>query len=64
MPKVPDFYSVNESKITASLRRYHNNGACAPGRDIPKHEQSLGKGPGTEIYELCGDCVKANADGK
>lgn len=64
MPKVPDFYSINEAKKLASERRYHNNGACTPGIDVPKSEQRPGKGPGTEVYKLCGDCVKANTEGK
>ena len=64
MTKVPDFYSINEAKKLATERRYHNNGACAPGRDIPDQEKKFGKGPSTEVYELCGKCVEANAAGK
>lgn len=58
MPKVPEFYSINEAKKPETKRVYHNNSACAPGRDIPEHERRLGKGPSGETYRPCEDCKK------
>jgi hypothetical protein len=60
MPKVADFYSINEAKKPADKRVYHNNGACIPGRDIPAHERRSGTGN----YRLCDDCGRLNRDGK
>ena len=59
MPKVPDFYSINEDKKPAGSRRYHHNSACAPGRDIPNWERK----PGTNGYRLCEDCIKEDQAG-
>jgi len=61
MPKVPDFYSVNEANKPAANRRYHNNNACPPGRDIPQNERRPGDGGG---YSLCEDCARLNRVGK
>ena len=44
MPKVQDFYSINENKKPIEKRVYHDNSACAPGRDIPINERLSGKG--------------------
>jgi hypothetical protein len=60
MPKVADFYSINESSKPPANRVYHNNGACPPGRDIPAHERRSGTGG----YRLCDDCSKLNAQGR
>lgn len=54
MPKVPDFYSINEVNKPANDRVYHNNGACAPGRDIPQNERRPGQGN----YRLCRVCTE------
>jgi len=35
MPRIPEFYSVNEINKPVEKRVYHDNSACAPGRDIP-----------------------------
>jgi hypothetical protein len=60
MPAVPSFYSVNEAVKAAPSRVYHNNGACAPGRDIPPQERRLGTGG----YRLCLDCQRLNVEGR
>jgi hypothetical protein len=60
MPKVQEFYSINETKKQSALRVYHNNSACVPGKDIPAVERRPGKGPGKEVYRLCDDCDKLN----
>lgn len=59
MPKVPAFHSVNEAKKPAANRVHHNNSACAPGRDIPKHERRDGTGG----YRLCDVCTEENRKG-
>lgn len=56
MPKVPDFYSINEADKLALNRVYHDNGACPLGRRIPPNERR----PGTGGYRLCDDCKKLN----
>ncbi len=60
MPKVLEFYSVNEAKKPAANRRYHNNSACPPGRDIPLNERR----PGAGDSSLCEDCARLNREGK
>jgi hypothetical protein len=60
MPKVPEFYSVNEAAKPAANRVYHNNGACRPGQDIPQNERRAGTGG----YRLCDDCQKLNNQGR
>ncbi len=60
MPKVADFYSVNEAIKLAANRVYHNNSACPPGRDIPQHERRQGTGG----YRHCEDCQKLNREGR
>lgn len=60
MPRVPDFYSINEAAKPAAHRVYHNNSACPPGRDIPQHERRSGTGG----YRLCDDCRERNNQGK
>jgi hypothetical protein len=59
MPKVPDFYSINEVNKPANDRVYHNNSACAPGRDIPQNERRLGQGN----YRLCRVCTEETNKG-
>ena len=60
MPRVPDFYSINEVMKPQQNRVYHNNSACAPGRDIPANERR----PGTNAYRLCADCSRLNNEGR
>ena len=60
MPRVADFYSVNEVVKPQQLRVYHNNGACPPGRDIPANERRAG----TNGYRLCDDCARLNREGR
>ena len=56
MAHVPAFHSVNETKKPADQRVYHNNNACAPGRDIPSEERKSGEGG----YKLCNVCAEEN----
>jgi hypothetical protein len=56
MPRVPDFYPVNEASKPAAKRVYHNNDACPKSRDIPQNERRNGTGG----YRLCDDCEKLN----
>ena len=60
MPRVADFYSINEVKKPPANRVYHNNSACPPGRDIPAHERRSG----TNGYRLCNDCAELNKLGR
>jgi hypothetical protein len=60
MPSVSAFYSVNEAKKSPTHRVHHNNGACPPGRDIPRHERQSGTGG----YRLCHDCDNLNRQGR
>jgi hypothetical protein len=60
MPQVATFHSVNEIQKPANLRVHHNNGACAPGRDIPVWERQ----PGTGGFRLCDDCWRLNSQGR
>jgi hypothetical protein len=60
MPKVPDFYSINEVQKPPANRVYHNNSACPPGRDIPANERRSGTGG----YRLCKDCNERNDQGR
>jgi hypothetical protein len=54
MPRVPAFHSINEVTKPVSLRVYHDNSACAPGRDIPQNERRTGDGG----YRHCDVCTK------
>jgi hypothetical protein len=54
MSIVATFYSVNESQKPADKQVHHNNDACGPGKEIPRHERR----PGTGGYRLCKDCQK------
>ena len=60
MPKVAEFYSINEVKKRAANRVHHNNSACPPGRDIPQNERRQGTG----TYRLCDDCIRLNNQGQ
>ena len=60
MTRVPDFYSINEVVKPQHDRVYHNNNACAPGRDIPSNERRAG----TNAYRLCADCSRLNNEGR
>jgi hypothetical protein len=46
------FHSINEVLKPVYKRVYHNNTACAPGRDVPSWERKLG----TNNYRLCEVC--------
>jgi hypothetical protein len=59
MPKILPFHSVNEARKPLVNRRYHDNSACAPGRDIPQNERKEGNGG----YKLCEDCERLDARG-
>jgi hypothetical protein len=59
MPKVPNFYSMNELLKPVIDRVYHNNEACAPGREISATDRR----EDSTIYSLCGDCVLLNTQG-
>jgi hypothetical protein len=60
MPKVQDFYSINENKKPIEKRVYHDNSACAPGRDIPINERLSGKGG----YRHCDVCTDETNKGR
>lgn len=60
MPKVQDFYSINEHKKPVEKRVYHDNSACAPGRDIPIYERQPGKGG----YRHCDVCTEETNKGR
>jgi len=60
VPATAAFHSINEVKKPAPIRVYHNNSACAPGRDIPQSERQGGTGG----YRLCDDCARLNNDGR
>ena len=53
MARIPDFYSINETKLPVAARRYHNNDLCAPGRDIKAAGEDR---PGNNGYKLCERC--------
>jgi len=58
MPKVPNFYSMNELLKPLIDRVYHNNEACAPGREI----STIDRREDSAIDRLCGDCEMLNAE--
>lgn len=60
MPRIADFYSINEVKKPVEQRVHHNNSACPPGRDIPQNERRSGTGG----YRLCNDCNELNRQGR
>jgi hypothetical protein len=59
MPKVPDFYSINEALKPVNKQVYHDNSACAPGRDIPLNERRPGRGN----YRHCDVCTTESSLG-
>jgi hypothetical protein len=60
MPRVPEFYSVNEYKKPNDEQVHHNNGKCGAGKSIPLHERLSGTGG----YRLCKDCAELNRNGE
>jgi hypothetical protein len=60
MPKVPYFHSINEVAKPVHNRVYHDNSACAPGRDIPANERRAGQGG----YRYCEVCAEETKKGK
>jgi hypothetical protein len=61
VPKIDDFYSVNEVNKPPRNRVYHNNRECHSGRDIPEHDRLFGKPTG---YRLCNHCIRLNRQGR
>ncbi len=59
MPKVHDFHSISELLKPMVDRVYHNNEACAPGREIA----AIDRREDSSIYKLCGDCKMLNTQG-
>ena len=59
MPRVSDFYSVNEAAKPAANRVHHNNSLCPSGRDIPAGERRLG-----HPYRLCEHCERLAREGR
>jgi hypothetical protein len=59
MSKVPDFHSINELLKPLVDRVYHDNEACAPGREV----SAIDRREDRSIYKLCGDCVLLDALG-
>ena len=49
MPKVTEFYSVNEDIKPPARRVYHNKSECEAGHNIPEAERRYGSGG----YWLC-----------
>ena len=60
MPRVPNFYSINEILKPSQNRRYHNNGTCSPGRDILQKDRRRGQSG----YQPCEDCERLNQRGR
>ena len=60
MTAIASFHSVNEPNKPKDNRVYHNNRACASGRDIPHNERT----PGTGGYRVCTHCKNLNAQGR
>jgi hypothetical protein len=60
VPRIADFYSINEVLKPQQHRVYHNNSACPPGRDIPPNERRSG----SNAYRLCRDCSRLNGEGR
>jgi hypothetical protein len=59
MPKVPNFYSSSELLKPLIDRIYHNNEACAPGREIA----AVDRREDGSVDSLCGDCKMLNTQG-
>jgi uncharacterized protein YehS (DUF1456 family) len=59
MPSISDFHSINELLEPLVDRVYHNNEACAPGREIA----AIDRREDSSIYRLCGDCKMLNTQG-
>ena len=59
MSQVPDFHSINELLKPLLDRVYHNNEACAEGREISASDLRAT----SSTYRLCGDCQMLNAQG-
>jgi anti-sigma B factor antagonist len=56
MSKVPDFHSIGELLKPLVDRVYHNNGDCAPGREV----SAIDRREDSAAYRLCGDCQMLN----
>jgi len=56
MPTVSDFHSISELLKPLVDRVYHNNEACAPGREI----SALDRREDSSLFRLCGECQMLN----
>ena len=54
MPRITPFYSINEPR--KSVRVFHSNDMCQPGREISPWDRL----PGTNGYRECEVCAKRN----
>jgi hypothetical protein len=59
MPAIRDFHSINELLKPLIERVYHNNEACAPGREIAV----IDRREDSSAYRLCVDCEMLNTQG-
>ncbi len=55
MAKVPEYYSVKETKKPIKKRIYHDDDQCRVGGAIPQNERRNGTGG----YRQCQDCIEA-----
>ena len=55
----PNFHSIRELLKPLADRVYHNNEACAPGREI----SAIDRREESSQYKLCGDCEMLNIQG-
>jgi hypothetical protein len=56
MAKVPEYYSVKETKKPFQKRVYHDDDQCPVARSIPENERRNGTGG----YGCCEECIKAS----
>ena len=59
MSTVPQFHSINEFLKPLVDRVYHDNEACAPGREIT----AIDRREDGSSYRLCDDCKMLNTQG-
>ncbi|MGD0506165.1 MAG: hypothetical protein ABSA27_00090 [Terriglobales bacterium] len=55
MAKIPECYSVKETKKPIKKRIYRDDDQCRAGRDIPQSERHTGTGG----YKHCQECIEA-----
>lgn len=56
MPKIPDFFALNEVLKPAKERVYHNNSTCPTVKSILATQRRNG----TSGYRICEDCKERN----